>query len=83
MKKTRIAWGRLFSYSAIVICLALALIVGMFALADKLQRVADENKTLQEVYPIYQDDDVMCYRISKGVDLKGMWHDEVQQCLKK
>jgi hypothetical protein len=83
MKKTRIAWGRVASYGMLVVFGAGILIVWMFILGDRLQRTVEDNRPLQEVYPIYQDDDVLCYRISQGNDLKGVWHEEVQQCVKR
>jgi hypothetical protein len=83
MKKTRIAWGRVTSYGTLFVLVAVMLVVGTFILGDRLQRTVEDNRPLQEVYPIYQDDDVLCYRISKGNDLKGVWHEEVQQCVKR
>jgi hypothetical protein len=66
MKKTRIAWGKVASYGTLIVLVAIMLVVGMFILGDRIQRTVEDNRPLQEVYPIYQDDDVLCYRISKG-----------------
>lgn len=82
MKKQQIDWASTAACGVLII-----LVVTMvFLAAGELQQsvsVEEKQPPLQEVSLLYQDDNILCYHISRGVDRLGYWYNGSQACIKK
>lgn len=76
-KKQKVAWNELF-FRFIVIG---SLLVGLYIAASFLQAWHDDQKPLQTIYPIYQDEYAVCYRMTQGYDNEERYHLEAHFCV--
>lgn len=81
-KRGQIDWGKISTAGVIVVILFWVVLMGLVVLGGSQNR-ADYQNQLQTVYPIYEDDHAVCYRITAGADTDGVFHKETQQCVAK